>query len=443
MYRIIGAIVLFSILAIFPPAYSVLALDASSTSFFVRQDIAEIAGKSTSTSFWLFQNGSQAALGLSTSTSFQTVSGIIRALFQPVAPIYTLIHYHWRNDDGGEATSTSATGGFQDTILSSIAQNTLKRLRVEITNAGGTIKSFLNQQFRLEQGLLNTACSATSWVDVSSATGTWSMATTSNLTDGSDTTNIAVSTGGVIDTNHTFITPNGGVKTTSSQTGNISVPSDSFVELEYAVKPLASSTVNGTYCFRVTNAGLPPTQFVYSQYPQATVVVGSQSITLTIDPSVVNLPSLVPGSAVTATSTATVTISGGTNGYNLKLSRVSATSTLASSTLAFPDFTQWNPGSGCSSVQGNGTTTPGQVFSFRVRQSGTDSNYCTYWWGNNDNNGTALFAGTPTSDQTVVNATSSNNGTTVTYLLYRADAPPNQEATSYAGNLTITALANP
>lgn len=428
------------------PTTPASAFEASSTSFYVRQDMANIAGKSTSTSFWLFNNGSQTGLGLSSSTTFQIISGIIRSLFQPIAPNYTLIHYHWRNDDGTETTATSATGGTQDTALSSITQNTSKRLRVEITNAGGTIKSFSAQQFRLEQAASSTTCAAIStWSDLGSATGTWAMATTTNLTNGTDTTNIATSTNGsVTDANRTFVTPNGGVRTSSSTTGNVSVPSDSFVELEYSVKPLASSTANGIYCFRVTNAG-SPTNFTYTQYPQATVVAtASQSISLVISTTTVNLPGLSPGSAVTATSTATVTISGGTNGYNLQISRNSSTSTIASSTLTFPDLTSWNSGSGCTAGQGNGTTAPGQTLSFRVQQANTSSsNYCAVWWGASDTAGTAIYAGMPTSTQTIVNASSTNNGTTATYILYRADAPTSQEATNYTGGITITALANP
>ncbi len=419
------------------------ALDATSTSFFMRQGIGTLHGRSTSSGFWIFQDDSGEALGISTSSSFKVISGMIRNLFQPVKPAYTQAHYHWRNDDGSEATSTSATGGIEDTALSSINQNTLKRLRLEISNTGGTIKSFSSQQFRLEQGLLSTTCSAiSSWVDLSATTGTWAMATTTNLTDGANTTNITTSTGGVSDGNNKFITPNGGVKTTSSQTASISVPSDSFVELEYAIKPLASSTPGGTYCFRLTNAG-SATNFSYLQYPQATLSAGAQTISLTVNPTTVALPGLTPGGAVSATSTATVTITGGTSGYSLKISRDSGTSTLASSTIAFPDYTSWNPGTGCSSGQGNGSASPGQNLSFRVRQSGTDSSYCAFWWGTNDTGGVALFAGFPASSQTVVNATSSNDGTTVTTLLYRADAPVTQRATNYIGTITITAITNP
>jgi hypothetical protein len=438
------ALVLILILSAFKPMAPVFAFDSSSTSFFVRQDIVQVAGKSTSTNFWLFNNGSEEALGLSTSSVFQVISGIIRALFQPVAPNYTLIHYHWRNDDGGEATSTSATSGVQDTLLSSLAKNTIKRLRLEITNAGGSLRSFSSQQFQLQYGLMSTNCAAIgSWVNVGTGAADWNMSASTKLTEGADTTNIATSTGGVADANNRFITPNGGVKNTTSTTGLISAPSDSFAELEYSVAASSTASAGSTYCFRVTNVG-STSNFTYTQYPQVTLSAAAQTISLVISPATVNLPSLSPGAAVTATSTATVTITGGTNGYSLKIQRNSATSTLASSTTAFPDYTPWNlSATTCASGEGNGTTTPNQTFSFRVQSASTTSNYCTFWWGNNDTNGTAIFAGMPTSIQTIVNATSSNNGTTATYILYRADSPISQKAANYTGTVTITAITNP
>jgi hypothetical protein len=267
-----------------------------------------------------------------------------------------------------------------------------------------------------------------------------------NLTDGADTTNIATSTGGVIGANHTFITPNAGVKTTSSTVATISVPSDSYMVMEFDVQALSSSTQGATYCFRLTNVG-SVNNFAYTQYPQATLSSGGQSITLTLNSSTVTLPNLIPGIAVSATTTATVSVTGATSGYTLSIKRNSATSTLASSSTAFPDYTPaWAPsGSSCASGQGNGTTTPGNTFSFRIASSGTTANYCSFWWGTSDAGGTAIYSGVPTTSQIIVNSTSSasQNGTTVVTILYSANAPSSQKAASYTGQVTITAIANP
>ena len=139
-------------------------------------------------------------------------------------------------------------------------------------------------------------------------------------------------------------------------------------------------------------------------------------------------------------------VTGATSGYTLSIQRNSATSTIASGTIAFPDYTPWGPsGSTCASGEGNGTTTPGNTFSFRVASSGTTANYCSFWWGASDSGGTAIYAGVPTTTQIIVNSTSSasQNGTTTVTILYSADAPTSQEATNYTGGVTITAIANP
>lgn len=274
------------------------------------------------------------------------------------------------------------------------------------------------------------------------------MYNSSNLTDGANTTDIATSTGGVIDANHTFIVSNAGVKTTTSTVNSISIPSDSFIETEFDIQALSSSTPGATYCFRLTNNG-STNNFTYPEYPEATLASSfTQSITLTLNTSTVNLPALAPGIAVSATTTATVNVSGATSGYTVSIQRnpATATTTIASGTIQFPDYTPvWAPsGSSCVSGEGNGTTTPGNTFSFRVASSGTTANYCPYWWGTNDT-GAALYAGVPTTTQIIVNSTSSasQNGTTTVTIFYSANAPVNQRVTNYTGGVTITAIANP
>jgi len=154
---------------------------------------------------------------------------------------------------------------------------------------------------------------------------------------------------------------------------------------------------------------------------------------------------LTPGVAVSATSTATVTISGATNGYNLQVNRDDATSTLdliSDPSIDFPDYTPaWDP-----TGNGNATTTPGSTFSFRVQQTGTNSNYSTTWWGANDTDGTAKYAGFPSSSQIIINCNTGgacNEGTTDTRIKYRADSPVSQKVGSYNGTITYTALPNP
>ncbi len=417
--------------------YSVGAAESSSTSFYSRNNVRNVsAGTSSSTSFKLLFGADADANGVSSSTSFKVMFGLLRGLFQP------MLDYHWRNDDGSESTATSATGGAQDTPLATLAKNSQARLRIGVANTGGTIKGYATQQFRLEYGLRGTTCAAiSSWTNIAGSTE-WATSTTANLTDSANTTNIAIAIGGVTDGNHAFLATNGGVRTLSNQTGALSVPSDTFAEFEYGIKALAGATDGATYCFRVTNAG-SATNFSYTNYPQVTLASGSQTISMSFSPATVTLPGLTPGVAVLGTTTVSVSITGGTAGYSLKINRNGASATLSSSSITFPDYTAWNPGTGCSAGQGNGTTTPGATFSFRVQQANITSSYCSSWWGANDTAGTALYAGTPTASQTIMNCATCNSGSTNTEIKYRVDAPNSQKSTNYSGVITFTALANP
>ncbi len=180
----------------------------------------------------------------------------------------TQIHYHWRNDDGSESGATSATSNTEDMILSGLSKGTAKRVRIEVSNEGSV--SSASKNYRIEYAPRSTTCGvATGWTDVGAVGGAWDMYDSSNLTDGNDTTNIAVNTGGVTDENTTFLTLNGGVKDTSSETGALTLSSSNFLELEYSVVPTTSASDGTTYCFRVTDSGteLPH----YDVYPEVTI----------------------------------------------------------------------------------------------------------------------------------------------------------------------------
>lgn len=180
----------------------------------------------------------------------------------------TLTHYHWRNDDGTQATATSKTSGSEDTALLALQQSSPVRLRLQVSNEGST--STGPTQYRLEYGSTTGICASTSaWVDVGAAGGEFDMSNSIHMTDGGDTTNIALGLGGVTDENTTFLSPNGGLKDTSSQTGSINLSPTQFVELEYSIVASTTAAEGNTYCFRVTNAGTPLT--TYSQYPRANI----------------------------------------------------------------------------------------------------------------------------------------------------------------------------
>lgn len=181
-------------------------------------------------------------------------------------PYGVQVHYHWRNDDGGETTASSATGGVEDTPNSAIAINETNRLRIEVSNEGNMDTPTVH--FRLEYAPRITTCGeATGWTDVGAVGGDWDMALSPNITDG-DTTNIATSTGGVTDENTTFV-GTGALRETTSTAGGVVLTSTEFTELEYAIAATVNVVDGATYCFRVTDAG--QTLPVYTQYPKATI----------------------------------------------------------------------------------------------------------------------------------------------------------------------------
>lgn len=177
-------------------------------------------------------------------------------------------HFHFRNDDGSEAAATSRTAGVEDTALTSLAIGSPLRIRMEVSNEGGS--STPPHQFRLEYAEATGACSAaTGWTDVGATNDDFNMYPTANLTEAANTTNIAAGIGGVTNENTTFLTPNGGVRDTASQTGSLVLSTTNYVELEYSVIASTTATEGSTYCFRLTNAGIP--LFTYDVYPSVTV----------------------------------------------------------------------------------------------------------------------------------------------------------------------------
>ncbi len=180
----------------------------------------------------------------------------------------TLTHYHWRNDDGTEATATSKTSGVEDTSLTSMRQGSTTRLRVQVSNEGSS--STPGIQYRLEYAPNPSSCElATGWTDVGASNGDFDMSDSANLTEATNTINIANGIGGVTDSNDSFLSPNTGVRDVTSQTDNIVLSTAQFVELEYSIVASTTATEGNTYCFRVTDQG--NALFAYDQYPRANI----------------------------------------------------------------------------------------------------------------------------------------------------------------------------
>jgi hypothetical protein len=167
----------------------------------------------------------------------------------------------------------------------------------------------------------------------------------------------------------------------------------------------------------------------------------NQVITLTTS-STINLPNLTPGTPVYATTSAVVTTNAAA-GWQLDINRAAASSTsIASGTITFPDALPTFSGSNATSAAN--LSSAGQELSFRGYASGTSAGiYSTSTWGTDDQTANALWGGIPTST-IVTMSTSSYTGTAQTVEFgIRANAPATQQATTYTGVITITAIALP
>lgn len=204
-----------------------------------------------------------------------------------VDPNLTQFGYHWRLDNGTEVTASSATSGVENTPLAAIQIGNSRRLRVGIANQGST--STLPSTYGLEYGEAAPTCEAIStWEAVGTNNSAWNLANSVNLTDGNNTTNISVASGGLTDLlSTTFLVSNGGVKDTASSTGVLTLAVNNFIEVEYSLVASTSALEGSTYCFRMTEAGT--LLDAYTEYPKVTIsadvsvsVFGTQTLSVSV-----------------------------------------------------------------------------------------------------------------------------------------------------------------
>lgn len=183
------------------------------------------------------------------------------------APSVTQSNYHWRNDDGDEAGATSATGGVENTPIGPIFQNTQQRLRFAVSNEGNAVATGIEP--RLEYGTKVTSCeNVGSWQRVDTGAA-FDMDSTSQLTQGDDTTDVSEADGGVSEPNPFFVTPNAAQLESTDQSSAIALTTSEYAELEYALTITDVSAFGATYCFRLTDAGTPLA--AYTNYPELTI----------------------------------------------------------------------------------------------------------------------------------------------------------------------------
>ena len=180
--------------------------------------------------------------------------------------VLTQTHYHWRFDNGSESEATSASGGNQDTAISSVQQLDNRRLRLQVSNEGAV--SSPSRPFMLQYGTKVSTCNAiANWITVGDSGAAFTMGQSAEIIDG-NTTNITNSSlGAMTDENDIFVGV-GMLRESSATTAAVSLNSTDFAEVEFVVAATEEAAYGADYCFRVIADDTPLNQ--YDQYPELT-----------------------------------------------------------------------------------------------------------------------------------------------------------------------------
>ena len=169
------------------------------------------------------------------------------------------LNYRWRSDDGAEDVGTSLVA--QDTAYSGLVKNTNIRLRFLVNNTGGDAG---NINYRLDWAArVGASCDTDETyaaVPDTATTEHFDMVTTIHYTDLTSSTNVTTGAGVITNPSGTF-TAGKLVESTSNSTGNISMTTDHYAEIEFAFQANNNGTAEGNYCFRVSNAGTALTTY--------------------------------------------------------------------------------------------------------------------------------------------------------------------------------------
>lgn len=171
------------------------------------------------------------------------------------------------------------------------------------------------------------------------------------------------------------------------------------------------------------------------------------SLTFTIDSGSQTLPTITPGS-LAATSSILKVNTNNVTGFNVTLVRANAAATLLLATdasVSIGDKTDWTaPAATTTSGPATASTTQPQTLQFRLWKAQSDiSIYSNTWWGSDDTVVNALFAGIPSTTQTIANSSVPAPATSTARILYDLSVGTTQKTGTYNGNVTYTATANP
>jgi hypothetical protein len=201
--------------------------------------------------------GNAYVTGNTASTSFPTTSGRYQSALKGTSDAFvskfaydelTVPHTRWRNDNGSESAATWVVA--EDKKIG-IRKGTTKRLRFLVSNQGNSLDA------SFEIGVAETAtCSSGTYNTVldplsscSGATCHWRLTESTYYSDWDPTTNVA---SGLTDpTGYTFVA--GQIMDNWWYNDpNITLATNQFTEVEWALQPQSAATTNGNYCFRLT-----------------------------------------------------------------------------------------------------------------------------------------------------------------------------------------------
>ncbi len=161
-------------------------------------------------------------------------------------------------------------------------------------------------------------------------------------------------------------------------------------------------------------------------------------LAMSVDSASVNFGTLTPGTPVTGSTTVTVTTNAN-GGYDLKVKRDDADTTMDHTSLPsfnITDKTAWDGSSSSATWSGTG-------LGFSVYSSTATKN--TTWWGSgsacDDSNN--KYAGFPSSYVTIMDHDSYSASSTTTSVCYKVDVPSTQRSGVYDGTITYQATSKP
>jgi hypothetical protein len=154
----------------------------------------------------------------------------------------------------------------EDTKLTGLTKGTIRRVRFEVSNEGGSTSGGVTYQLEVAQ---TDTCGSGSYTAVPTGTGgDWQIVNSTYITNGEATSNIV---GGLTDESATFIP--GQLEDASNTTGSITLNGNEFTEIEFAVQATTSATDGANYCFRLTNSGAALN--TYDKYAEVTLAGGT------------------------------------------------------------------------------------------------------------------------------------------------------------------------